>query len=136
MITALRTAIYVVGASVSGSTGGFYYADPPEDVSFPHTVYYLIDDIYSRQDTQIREDNIPIQFSLFDRRVLPNGNKISSVTLEKVAEELITKFDATNLTITGSTSVDLKRNYTRPAVVTDDGNYWQIIINYTLILNR
>ena len=136
MITNLRTAIYTIGQTITSASGGFYYSDAPQEASTPYIEWYLLDDVYSRQDTSITEDVFTIQFSLFDRRLTSSGNKISSVTLETVAEQLISKFDATNLTITGYTSVDLVRQYTRPAAVIEEGEYWQIIIVYQLILNK
>jgi len=136
MLVDLRTAIYTIGATISGSTGGFYYSDPPQEANTPYITYFLIDDVYNRADTQIREDVVSIQFSLFDRRLTSAGNKISSVALEKTAEELITKFDKVNLTIAGYTSADFKRQFTRPAEVIEGGEYWQMLIQYQLILNK
>ena len=134
MLTELRTKIYSIGSTVSGSQG-FYYVSEPQDTNYPHTNYFLVDDVIDKQQTGGKYDNFILQFSLFDRRQLTNGNLIAAATLEKTAEELITKFNAGDLSLTGYRLTNKAIQFIRPAVVVDS-LYWQIIIQYNLEYER
>ena len=134
----LRQDIYTIGNAVSGSHG-CYYNREPQDAVYPFINYFLVTDPITRQNTDTegggRYHDVTVQFTLFDRRTLENGNIISAVTLEKTAEELMTKFEAGTISVPGYHCYDKRIQFVRPATIVDD-LYWQIICQYLLLLER
>jgi len=133
MLTELRTSVYGIGATVSGSNG-FYYGEAPQEPNYPNIIFYLIDDVRTDNSVRYDQDELILQFSCFDRRLTTAGQKISPVALERTVEELITKLNAATITVTGYSNIRFKRDFTRPAVVTDDGLYWQIVVQFRILL--
>lgn len=133
MLKDLKTAIYNFGATVSGSFNTIYYNDIPDTAKYPCVEYFLVDDTTEiLQSDEDYEHYIILQFSLFDKRLLDNGNLNSSSDIEKVAEELMTKFDALSISITGYKLFLKRKQFIRPATLVDDKKYWQLIVQYRL----
>jgi len=135
MLQDLRQDIYTIGNSVSGSHG-CYYNSEPQDSTFPYITYFLVTDTITRQVTNggAYHDYI-VQFSLFDRRTLENGNVISCVTLDKTTEELMSKFEAGTISVPGYRLVDKRIQFVRPSTIVDE-IYWNSIIQYLLMFEK
>lgn len=133
MLKELRTAIYNIGQTISGSYNAIYYEAVPSNARYPYIQYFLVDDQTEILDSNNQyEHYIIVQFSVFDKRLLDNGNLNSSVDCELTAEELATKFEASTLSITGYNQFLKRKQFIRPAKLVDDEKYWQIIVQYRL----
>jgi len=134
-LTNIRQQIYATGSTISGSHG-FYYAEAPEGVTFPYVVYYLMDDVNTRIANTATTDSIFIHFNIFDKRISTNGKKIASATIEAVALELITKFNLATISVPDYGTLYFKQTLMTPASIIEDGNYWQIVVRYELLLTK
>ena len=134
-LTNLRQALYTVGTTVSGSSG-FFYEEAPSTVTYPYTVYHLIDSLHERLSVGSISESIFIQMNIFDRRVSTNGNKISSATIEAVANELMLRFDKASINVTNYGTINFKRTLTTPSTIVDDGTYWMIVIRYQFQISQ
>lgn len=133
-LNSLLSSVNTIGSAISGSNG-FYYSESDPDVYYPYIVWHIIDDSYSRLDTNTKEDNVLLQFNLFDRRKTESGNLIAPDLLNNVVQETITKFESTNIAVSGSTNIDFIRIFTTPPEVVDGGLYWQAILRFEVIFN-
>ena len=134
-LTALRQQLYAIGSTVSGSKG-FYYDEAPDNTLYPFIVYHLIDDTNNRIAVNAHTDNILMQFTLFDKRISTNGKRISSVTIEDVTNELITKLNAGTIAVPGYGTLYFKRTLMTPSRIIEEGNYWNMLVRYELYLTN
>ena len=131
-ITNIRKAIYTIGATVSGS--GFYYEEAPDSTNYPYIVYHLIDSVHQRIAVGTSTDDILIQFNIIDRRISTNGKKISSAPIEIVADDLQNKFDVASIGIDGFGTLKFNKTLITPSTIIEDGNYWQVVVRYNLLI--
>jgi len=105
--------------------GRMYFTQASQKAIFPYCVYSLISDMYEYQFTE-EFSNIKIQFSIFD-------NAESSVNIEKYFEDLKTLYDWCTLSVSGYTSVYMRREQSR---LLRDDRAWHRAVDYRCYLEK
>jgi hypothetical protein len=127
MNSALRTAIYTLGKTVTGlSSSNFYHVQAKQGDSLPYCVFQGIDADFD-YDSGTQQENSRVQFSFF-------GTTLS--TLETIANNFKTKFDfgETSLTVSGYSVLRIDRTLDLPP--RKENKVWQIILEYEFQLTK
>lgn len=141
MFIDLRTAISTVGATISGSNHFFFQEESrnPEPTP-PYIIYEIVNDVRTDHTVYSNRDDITIQFTGYDIRRLASNSKgagKSSVSIDNMTQELITKFDNANINVAGYGRLRFKREFTKPATIinnSDGSQDWQTIVMHKLTL--
>ncbi len=90
----------------AANTGGLWYDDPAQNTAFPYIAYY---DLSGEPEYTFKEnmERVQIQFSIW-------GKTKSKATVLDIYDKLIALFDWCTLTLTGYTSIYMKRISTIP----------------------
>jgi hypothetical protein len=83
MTTELREQIATKGNSITELTGGFWYMETPQKVSYPYSVFSFVDNIPSR-DSATKFEDFYLQINIYDE----DGENI-----EVIKEKMINEFD-------------------------------------------
>jgi hypothetical protein len=105
--------------------GRVYPTEAPQEAAFPYSVYNLISDVpeYTFNETI---ENAVIQFNIFD-----DDKSVTNINTDFTA--LTTLYDWSTLTITGYTSVYMKREL---SFVTREEDVWNYMIQYRLVFQK
>ena len=111
-------------------TGGLYFQQAPQDVTFPYAVFYILgithEELMGDIDSNITD--VEIQFNIFEK-AQDGGSSIVSV-----AEILDAAFHWSAINIDGYNRVKMQRQALLPLSYIDE--IWQIPITYELSIQK
>jgi hypothetical protein len=124
MTTELREQIATKGNTIAELTGGFWYLEAPQKVSYPYSVFSFVDNISSR-DSASKFEEYYLQINIYDE----DGENI-----EIIKEKMISEFDdsETDFNLTDYYFERIDRRFVKP-VPTDN---YQITIQYKIELTK
>lgn len=124
MITELREQIATKGNSILELSGGFWYLEAPQKVSYPYSVFSFIDAVSSR-DSASKFEQFYLQINIYDE----DGENI-----EIIKEEIINEFDdsESDFTLSEYFFDRIERQFVKPIST----NVFQIAIQYKIDLTK
>jgi hypothetical protein len=118
-------------ASLKAATpGGLHFSEAPQSKPMPFVVYDIISAMPDYTFTENYE-GATVQFAIY-------SNTSDSAQVNDIFGKLIAVFDWCTLTLTGYTSIYMKRTFSHVEKNTDDPQirYWQYIVQYELNINK
>ena len=123
----VRSVVKTALSGVSGITGGIYYGRTYETPTDPYVVFFEYAGS-SNRDTEISYEEIFIQFSCFDKAVNP-------IAIETIANSIYDTLDGASLVFTNYYTLYCY-GVRRPFVLVADDQYWQMVTEVKLILEK
>jgi len=112
-------------AALKAVVSGMYLTEAIQGAEYPYIVYHLISNIADWTYTEDMENSL-IQFSIFD-------NHNSSTTILDIFEKLKTCYDWTTLTVTGYSSIYIKREFN---ILTRENGIWKMDVQYRIEVQK
>jgi len=124
------TAEYTGSALASILTGGLWREKAKQDVTFPYSVFHIIDDLQYETFSEEMEYS-RIQFDLWSKY---SGTETEAIaTLDALESALRTLYDYATLTISGWSTTEMRFLGSRPAFSEDD-KIEGVIIEYEIYI--
>ncbi len=107
--------------------GKLYPSEAPQGTAYPYGVYHLISDVPDYTfETTVTIENALVQFNLYD-------DDNSAVDISEIYTAYADLYDWCSLTLTGYSSVYMKREY---SYLTKDENLWDYMIQYRIVFQK
>jgi len=112
-------------AALKAAVTGMYLTEAPQTAVMPYIVYHLISNVADWTYTEDMENSL-IQFSIYD-------NNSSSVNILSIFEKLKTCYDWVVLTVTGYSSIYVKREFN---ILTRENSIWKMDVQFRTEIQR
>ena len=128
--TGIKTLFDTSNTFSTAMTGGLWYNESKPNNVFPYCVYSFLGDkpMYYFGDTNPDEgEDILVQFTIFDK-------SSSAININKYDGYLRSLYDWANISVTGYTLMEMRRDNTIPAFKVN--NVWQTVVTYRIKIDE
>ena len=127
----LRNTIYNAVKPTTGLNERLYYSLAPQNPGLtPYCVFYFLNQLTERMDSNSTTELFWIQFNVF------SDEKTTIKTFETVSEGIVTRMDGlkNTISISGYKVLDFKKDFVLPAQKIE--GFWRLSIQYSILLDK